>query len=64
MQHEAVILLPHIACDEALMELRLRPQGDRDNGRRRLQEGHLVAERIGLTSLIERIHRLRADLER
>jgi hypothetical protein len=61
IQQEAVTLLPHIACDEAITELRLGPRGDRDNGRRRLQEGHQVAERIGLTRLTERIDRLHAE---
>ena len=63
IQQEAVTLLPHIACDEAVTELRLGSRGDRDNARRRLEEGHQVAERVGLAQLIERIDRLRADLE-
>ena len=56
IQQEAVTLLPHIACDEALTELRFGPRGDRDNARRRLEEGRQVAQRIGLTAT-DRAHR-------
>jgi hypothetical protein len=61
-QQEAITLIPHVACDEALMELRLGPRGDRTNARRRLDEGRQMAERIGLPRLIERTDRLAKEL--
>ena len=58
----AVLLLPHVAYDEALMEARLGADGDRVNGLRRLDEAQAWAQRIGLPSLGARLDDLAARL--
>ena len=58
----AVLLLPHVAYDEALMEARLGADGDRVNGLRRLDEARAWAQRIGLPSLGARLDDLAARL--
>jgi hypothetical protein len=61
-QQEAITLIPHVACDEARMELRLGPRGSRTNARRRLDEGRYMAERIGLNRLVEQADKLARQL--
>lgn len=58
----AIVLLPYVACDEALMEVRLGGDGDRANGLRRLEEADDWAGRIGLPGQRPRIDELRASL--
>ena len=58
----AIMLLPYVCCDEALMEARLGSAGDRANGRRRLDNAHEWVERIGLPKLLPRIHGVAAQL--
>ncbi len=58
----AILLLPHVCCDEALMEARLGSAGDRANGRRRLDQAREWVERIGLPKLLPRIDGVAAKL--
>ena len=58
----AVLLLPYVCCDEALMEARLGSAGDLANGRRRLDEARKWVERIGLPKLLPRIDGVAAKL--
>ena len=59
---EAILFLPHVCCDEALMEIRLGHSGDRGNGLRRLAEARRWVETIGLPKLLPRIDDLTAQL--
>jgi hypothetical protein len=59
---EAVTLIPHVCCDEALMEIRRGPNGDRGNGLRRLDEARRWVDRIGLPKLLPRIDDLQTQL--
>ena len=59
---EAVLLLPHVCCDEPLMEARLGAAGDRAHGLRRLDEADAWVDRIGLPKLRRRIDDLRRQL--
>ena len=59
---EAILLLPHVCYDEALMEARLGPTGDRANGLRRLDEARTWIAHIGLPKLLPRIDALTARL--
>jgi hypothetical protein len=62
LSQEAVVHLSELCCDEALMELRLGPAGDRANGLRRLDEARRWADRIGLPAHLPRIDALAAQL--
>jgi hypothetical protein len=59
---EAILLIPHVCCDEALMEIRRGPSRDRANGLRRLDEARRWVDRIGLPDLLPRIEDLQARL--
>ena len=59
---EAILLLPYVCCDEALMEARLGGAGDRANGQRRLDDARAWVERIGLPKLMPRIDDVAAQL--
>jgi tetratricopeptide (TPR) repeat protein len=59
---EAITLIPHVCCDEALMELRCGAMGDRANGLRRLDEARRWVDQIGLPNLLPRIDDLQARL--
>ena len=59
---EAVLLLPHVYCDEVLMEIRRGTRRDRAHGRRCLDEARRWAERIGLPSFGPRIDDLQSRL--
>jgi hypothetical protein len=59
---EAILLIPHVCCDEALMEIRRGPNRDRGNARRRLDEARRWVDRIGLPNLLPRIDDLEARL--
>ena len=63
LAQEAIVLLPHIACDEALMEIRLGPAGNRANGHRRMHEARTWVGRIGLPKLLPRIESLASRLD-
>lgn len=58
----AIMLLPYVCCDEALMEARLGRAGDRANARRRLDHAREWVERIGLPKLLPRIDGVAAKL--
>jgi class 3 adenylate cyclase len=60
--NEAIVLIPHVCCDEALMEIRLGPRGDRVNGLRQLDEARRWIDRIGLPLLLPRVDRLTGDV--
>jgi hypothetical protein len=60
---EAVLLIPHVCCDEALMEIRRGPSRDRANGLRRLDEARRWVDHIGLPGLLPRIDNLEAQLK-
>ena len=62
LSQEAILLLPHIYCDEALMEARLGSKGDTANGLRRLGEARHWVDRIGLPKLLPRIDGIEAQL--
>ena len=59
---ETILLIPHVRCNEALMEIRLGPNRDRANGLRRLDEARRWVDRVGLTNLLPRIDDLTAQL--
>jgi hypothetical protein len=59
---EAILLIPHVCCDEALMEIRRGRTGDRANGVRRLSEARRWVDRIGLPRLVPRIDDLQDQL--
>jgi hypothetical protein len=59
---EAILLIPHVCCDEALMEIRRAPDRDRANGLRCLGEARRWVDRIGLPNLVPRIDDLQARL--
>jgi tetratricopeptide (TPR) repeat protein len=59
---EAILLIPHVCCDEALMEIRRGPAGDRANGRQRLDEARRWVDLIGLPNLLPRIDDLQDQL--
>jgi hypothetical protein len=59
---EAILLLPHVCCDEALMEIRRGPDGDRRHGLKRLDEARHGVDRIGLPNLLPRIEELQDKL--
>jgi class 3 adenylate cyclase len=59
---EALLLIPHVCCDEALMEVRRGRTGDRANGLRRLDEARRWVDQIGLPNLLPRIDDLQARL--
>ena len=59
---EAILLQPHVCCDEALMEIRLGDAGDRANGLRRLDQATAWTQQIGLPALRPRISDLRVGL--
>ncbi len=61
---EAILLLPYVCCDEALMEARLGPGGNRDNGRHRLDHAREWVERIGLAKLLPRIDGVAGQLSK
>jgi hypothetical protein len=60
---EAILLIPHVSCDEALMEIRRGRSRDRANGRRRLDEARRWVDQIGLPNLVPRIDDLQDQLE-
>ena len=62
ISREAILLVPHVCRDEALMEVRLGPAGDRTNGLRRIDQAREWIERIGLPNLLPRIDALSAQL--
>jgi hypothetical protein len=55
-------VIPHVRCDDALMEIRRGRTGDRANGPRRLEEARRWGERIGLPNLVPRIDDLHDQL--
>jgi hypothetical protein len=55
---KAILLIPHVCCDEALMEIRLGRDADRANGLRQLDEARRWIDRIGLPRLLPRVGRL------
>ena len=57
-----MLLIPHICCDEALVEIRLGADADPANGPARLTAAQHWCERIGLPRLLPRIERLTAQL--
>ena len=59
---EAVLLLPHVCCDEALMEIRRGPGRDRRHALQRLDEARRWANHIGLPNLVPRIDDLHDQL--
>jgi hypothetical protein len=59
---EAILLMPHVCCDEALMEIRLGRDGDRANGLRQLDEARRWIDRIGLPRLLPRVERLTEEV--
>ena len=59
----AVLLIPHIAADAALAELRAGPAGDHSLARRRLGEARREVDRIGLPRLVPRLDALAAQLD-
>jgi hypothetical protein len=59
---EALLLIPHVCCDEALMEVRRGRTGDRANGLRRIDEARRWVDQIGLPNLLPRIDDLQARL--
>jgi hypothetical protein len=59
---EAILLLPHVCCDEALMEIRRGPSRDRHRALRRLDEARRWVDRIGLPNRLPRIDDLRDQL--
>jgi hypothetical protein len=60
---EAILLLPHVCCDEALMEVRRGPGRDRKLALRRLDEARRWVDRIGLPNHLPRIDDLRNQLK-
>ena len=58
----AIMLLPYVCCDEALMEARLGRPGERANARRRLDQAREWVDRIGLPKLLPRIDDVAAQL--
>jgi class 3 adenylate cyclase len=60
---EAILLLPHVCCDEALMEVRRGRRRDRQLARRRLDEARRWVDRIGLPNLLPRIEDLHSQLK-
>ena len=58
----AILLLPHVCYDEALMELRRGPSRDRDLALRRLDEATRWVDHIGLPNHVPRIDDLRSQL--
>jgi ATP/maltotriose-dependent transcriptional regulator MalT len=62
-QQEAILLLPHVCCDEARMEIRLGTAGDRRNGLRRLDEARRWTDTIGLPAFAPRIDDLAEQLK-
>jgi hypothetical protein len=61
---EAITLIPHVCCDEALMEIRRRPDRDRRHRLKRLDEARHWVDRIGLPDLLPRIDDLPRQLAR
>ena len=55
---QAILLIPHMCCDEALMEIRLGNTGDRRLGRRRLDEARRWIDHIRLPGLLPRVDNL------
>jgi hypothetical protein len=62
-RQEAILLLPHVCCDEARMEIRLGADGDRRNGLRRLDEARRWTDTIGLPAFAPRIDDLNEQLK-
>jgi hypothetical protein len=58
----AILLLPHVCCDAAQMEVHLGPAGDRRHGLARLDDAQRWADRIGLPSFEPVIGDLRVQL--
>ncbi len=59
---DAILLLPYVCCDEALMEAVLGSAGGRATGRRRLDHACEWVERIELANFLPRIDRVAANL--
>jgi len=59
---EAILLLPHVYCDEALMEIRRGPSRDRRHALECLDEARQWVDRIGLPNLVPRIDDLHDQL--
>ena len=62
IDHGAVLLVPHVDADEALMEVRLGSRGDKANARRRLDDARRRLELLGLDRLLPRIDRIASEL--
>jgi hypothetical protein len=60
----ARLLIPHIACDAALAEVRAGARGDLGLAWRRLDQARSEIDRIGLPALMPRLERVMAELER
>jgi hypothetical protein len=60
---EAILLLPHVCCDEALMEIRRGRARDRHYALRRLDEAKRWIDHIGVPNLLPRVDDLRRQLE-
>jgi hypothetical protein len=58
-----MLLIPHVCCEEALMEIRRGPDSGRTNGLRRLDEAGRWVDRIGMPNLRPRIEELTDELE-
>jgi hypothetical protein len=61
---EAILLLPHVYCDDALMEIRRGPNRDRRHALECLDEARRWVDRIGLPNLVPRIEDLHGQLVR
>jgi hypothetical protein len=59
---EAILLLPHVYCDEALMEIRRGPNRDRRHALECLNEARRWVDRIGVPNLVPRIDDLHGQL--
>jgi hypothetical protein len=59
---EAILLLPHVYCDEALMEVRAGPAGDRHHGLHRLDQTRRWIDHIGVPNLLPRVDDLSDQL--
>lgn len=61
-RQQAILLIPHVCCDEARLEIRLGNAGDRRHGLRRLDEARRWTDRIGLPAFAPRIDHLTEQL--